>query len=235
MADRRRLLQQQNVSFGSAAADYSTTTSADMKAHPVPTDGRRQVNLQRTNFQLGDDAAEFVSARMAEEGSSSKQLVQRLRPGVRELKPPSVVDGPRAAKDTSKASWTLGSSKWAPETSASTSFQWPEPSGDRGDESSPPRSNKASFQLGDDAPVYASESQRQFAVPEGGGRQAAAKPGGGSVAFGSDAVSYATSTSAAFTGHIPTSESRGDGSAPRVGTSRQCLLLAPHLYTLRGC
>jgi hypothetical protein len=55
------------------------------------------------------------------------------------------------------------------------------------------------------------------------------------VAFGSDAVSYATSTSAAFTGHIPTSESRGDGSAPRVGTSRQCLLLAPHLYTLRGC
>jgi hypothetical protein len=51
---------------------------------------------------------------------------------------------------------------------------------------------------GDDAVSYETEARGQFAVPEGGGRQAKAKPVGGSVVFGSDAVDFKSATHGAF-------------------------------------
>ena len=90
-------------------------------------EGRRQVNVQKTSFVLGDDAADFVSSKMREEGVQSRPAATRYRPQVRDTRG-GLGDGSIAPKavHTQKSSWSMGSSEWKPETSNSSSFQWPE-------------------------------------------------------------------------------------------------------------
>ena len=120
-----------SVSFGSHGPEFTTTTSAATQRHDVVFEGRRAVNVQKTSFALGDDAACFVSTRMAEEGLEARPQGTRYRPVAGAAGPPPSVTGAKVAKASSapKASWTLGSSEWAPETSASASFRWPEGGG----------------------------------------------------------------------------------------------------------
>jgi hypothetical protein len=114
------------ISFGSAAPEYATTTGTAMQRPDAVYEGRRQVNVQKTNFLLGDDAVDFVSTKMAEEGLQSRPAQTRYRPQVREGG--AVFTGAKAPKAvaTQGSSWTLGSAAWKPETSNASSFQWPE-------------------------------------------------------------------------------------------------------------
>ena len=117
-----------SVSFGSDAPEFSTSTAAATQRHEVAFEGRRAVNVQKTSFALGDDAVDFVSTRMAEEGLESRPQGTRYRPIAVTTGTAVAVPGSKP-KASTKASWTMGSSEWAPETSASSSFRWPEGGG----------------------------------------------------------------------------------------------------------
>ena len=117
-----------SISFGNAAPDYTTTASQATQRHDAVFEGKRQVNVQKTNFLLGDDASEFVSARMAEEGLQARPKLGRYKPMLTDdatSKATAALLGPKASKGAVGSSWTMGSAEWEPQTSSSSSYPWP--------------------------------------------------------------------------------------------------------------
>ena len=119
-----------SISFGTSAVDYSTTTSDATRRPEAVYEGKRQVNVQKTSFQLGDDAVDFVSTRMAEEGLQTRQKATRYKPVVSDdstSKATAALLGTKSGKSAgAPSSWSLGSAQWEPSTSAGSSFSWPD-------------------------------------------------------------------------------------------------------------
>ena len=121
-----------SISFGSSAVDYTTTTSHATRRPDAVFEGKRQVNVQKTSFQLGDDAVDFVSSRMADEGLASRPKQTRFKPELSDdstsRATAALLGGKRDATPGPMSSFSMGSAQWEPQSSSSSSFQWPDTS-----------------------------------------------------------------------------------------------------------